>query len=414
MPIVPDEEIEQLPEFDLTAPPVEAAPVVPAPVVATPAPPDPYEYIRKKYEAELADQGRRNQGSLVFQGLAGLGDAIAGRNPMDSAARFDAMRQNALTGLKADYARRMGEARQTKQDTEHADDRAFKRKVDEGDLARKGIVQKREDEKYERDQAVIAQRRDKTSPVSALYQRLAKQMDPQGQDYSSYSADEIEEMVPLTAKLRELIERREDRNEARKYRQDMLDATRGEKQAKADEKREEKESKRVIGGFELAEGEPELTNEQRGKFSTREGDTRVLAGAVDDALDAIKANGGNLVGPKANTISQAITRIHLKIKNTEGLGVLSAGDMQILETLQSDPTEYFNFLKEKVGARDFAQTLLTLKKYAHSDLVRNAQALGLRPRAGKGFDSAPPADNRPRRTVNGETRVWDGSKWVKE
>jgi hypothetical protein len=119
-----------------------------------------------------------------------------------------------------------------------------------------------------------------------------------------------------------------------------------------------------------------------------------------------------------------------KQNKVAGLGALSGPDMDILKKAGGSVGDLTNFLGQATGLRDLRASVRSAAERGAKDIQIRAGGVGSTPVPGKPLDfstfdtraseyrkkwAAPKGaakGKRPTRTVEGETREWDGAKWV--
>lgn len=140
---------------------------------------------------------------------------------------------------------------------------------------------------------------------------------------------------------------------------------------------------------------------------------RELAGKLKGMLKA-----GLGVTSKAEDLTRAeslVRRLQLIGKEVDKLGVLSAVDItKFVEPQLMNPTDFKAAALEGFGRFDPLAQVDQYLQNIEGKVTEVSKAWDVRPKAGGVFRPQAPASapKRPRRTVNGETREWDGSQWV--
>lgn len=185
--------------------------------------------------------------------------------------------------------------------------------------------------------------------------------------------------------------------------------------AEAERKQREEDAKHYISDNFTATGKPLLPAVQA--------DLQKRASATDVVLDNAKqvedilTHGGPAVwGQRATELSSLINNIWTELKDIKNLGVLAGPDMGILQGIVADPSSLDSVLKDAAAVRQLLPQIQKFQARMKGDLVRRVSGYGAKPVEGGAYYEAPAAApaqaKRPQRTVNGETREWNGSAWV--
>jgi len=208
--------------------------------------------------------------------------------------------------------------------------------------------------------------------------------------------------------------------EARRSAAESRAAMDEERKARGAQRQTEAEAKHYISENFTATSTP-LPPAVQADLQKRDAATAVV---LDNAsqLEALLTEGGPAVwGQRAGQMEMLANNIWTELKDIKGLGVLAGPDMAILQGILADPTKVRSILKDASGARDFKQIVQQFQQRVKDDAVRRAKNYGAQPKEGGVYFTAPttaPAGaapvRRPQRTdpVTGETREWDGARWV--
>lgn len=248
-----------------------------------------YNDAKKQYEDKTSGFG-------AAQFIAGLGDALAGRSPSDSARMFQQFRQEAKDNTVGDFERRKKAA------------------IENYDVNRKLEQNKLTDDQRSRDMDV-------NSEESRMAQALAKKMNPNG-DYSNLTASKFKEMSPVFEKMYSV-------EQARLARQDSA-ANRAESKAARDyEKNQKLETTYGMARTEDDAKQLKSAAETKAKFDSQ----------LQELINLRKDKGVEYLDRNAVARAKQLSRdLLLGYKDLAKLGVLSQSDENILnDIIPADP-----------------------------------------------------------------------------
>jgi len=265
-----------------------------------------YQSLREKYNlgdyspekrAELAASADSSNPSWNPRAaLAGLGAAIAGRDPTASA-------QSVIDNAN----------------------RKEKAKLDAFDQGRKTRMEDfafdRDITKAEREDDLAGRERDVASSESQLAQALAKKMMP-AKDFSGMSAADINRMLPSLTKIYDVEQKKLDRGEARAQRAH-------ERQIKSDER-----------DFKLATPYGSANTEDDAKKLKEAHESKMnFDSKIKEMIDLRKTKGTEYFDREAVARGKQLSKdLLLEYKNMAKLGVLSAADEAIINAIiPADP-----------------------------------------------------------------------------
>ena len=310
-----------------------------------PPPKSLYEDYDSKYgdtamaqaEADAADQ-KSNLGWTQF--AAGMGDALAGRDPSNSAKNFQDIRKGIDDSTIGSLERRKAGAMKNVE---------VKKSLNNSDPNSKESLNFRK-------------------MMESQFPKVAAQYGDSWANVSAADQDNI--FKPL--QLKETVE-------ARKQAAALMA---GEKQAKLDEKRELKNQALAVPGFERT-GEVMPKEEEAAKFRKATAVSKQLSAKLDRMKQLVAENGSFEYGGNAGTEMESLaTEIQLLGKSPElyELGVLAGPDLNLLQKITADPTSLDSlFTRDSSRQKQLDSQITSIK----SKLGTTASSLGYRPAGGQ-------------------------------
>ncbi len=323
--------------------------------------------------------------------LAGYEDAdrkkLMDGNKADFGDKFQAALAAAGAGFMGKDAGAAGNAVLSRQKGERDS------KLSEFDKARAGKIQQygldREVMKNDKDDETLKRESAVDSEESKLAQGLASKVLP-GKDFSQMSAAQINKLMPSLTKIYDIEQQKLNRQDARDERRMLFGDKMNEKQRLLDEKRNDRDLKLAVPGFERT-GEVLPKEEEAQKFrkatavseqlKTKLNRLRDLVGGNPDK--GVKGVGSYEYGGTTGTEMESLaTEIQLLGKSPElyELGVLAGPDLNLLEKITADPSSLSSmFTSDKSRLKQIDSQLSSIS----GKLDSTAKSMGYRP-AGDG------------------------------
>lgn len=321
------------------------------------------QYLLNKGRDQAEAQNQERQSGLGWaQFGAGLGDAIAGRSPDQTAKNFDGFRKNIKDETIGEYDRQKKAA---------IEDYSTKRSVNQNVL-----------------------KDDLNSEESKMARTLALDMGMDPKMAGTMTASQFENLSPYLkakyeAKIREL-----DRRELRADRTATRDIARQDRLDKITEKREDRDLTLAVPGYERT-GQVLPKAEEAVKFRKAVATSKQLSDKLNRLRDLVGGNkekgitgvGSYEYGGNAGTEMESLaTEIQLLSKSPElyELGVLTGPDMSLLEKVIANPTS-LDSLFTRDGSR--LKQIDSQLNSINGKLGATAESLGY---AKAGGEKAPP------------------------
>lgn len=364
--------------------PDEAAPAAPGV--------DVNEYIKQKFglgdysdekRKAMQEQSQLGFGDKASAAIAALGAGFSGKDPGSAG-------MGVLNARKADKRQALDDF-----------DKGRANKLQENALGR-------EAEKYGRDEETRMRESDPNSAESKFAQEAAKRMGYKG-DLSQVTATKFKGFSPVLEKMYQVEQSRLNRMDQRDFQRSLLDDRKDTKQREAEEKKNEKDLRLAVPGYERT-GEVLPKEEEAMKFRKATAVSEQLASKLNQMKDLVKKYGSYEYGGEGGTEMDSLaTEIQLLGKSPElyELGVLTGPDLNLLQKITASPSSM-----DSLFTRDSSrQTQIDSQiKSIQNKLGSTAKSMGYR-QAGQGRHIVDTQVN----TKTGQTRVVysDGTTEIK-
>lgn len=343
-------EREQMAQPVVEAPAPITQPTVETPVTPTTQKPDLREYLMNKYEErfgpeamkkarEQAESSWKTPGTIIGAGLAGIGQAIAGRP------------EGAFTA--AEHVMSGARERATEKFVKPLQDEkaAFLEKIALGeklsDADRKKLGWTREDEEFARGEAIRKEEADPTSVRSRVAQDLAKKLVP-ALNTEGMTASRLKDMLPQLGKIYEVEVRKEEAAARREETQAWKEVALKDRQTAREERKAERETEQLDKKVE--------------KLSKDTEDERGMLNAVAD-VEGLMGFDLNDYDEKTGTLRTTGEEVDIPGLTIPVTGTRITAHSQAARAIDDSFQSVFNtLLKTRSGAAVTDQELQRLKK----------------------------------------------------
>lgn len=343
------------------------------------------EYFKKTYNLDMGDFSNESRQKLVDDSKIGFGDKAgaalaaigAGFMGKDAAAAG----QSKLNAAKAE-----------KQGKLDAFDKGRANFLEERKIGRQAELDSREDEKYAKDQELLARERDPNSQESQMANELAKRMGYKG---APVTAEQFKQFSPALSKMYDIEQKKLDREAQRADRALQREIALGQKN-QAREDKLEKEAKlsdkqiEALSSYDKALNSISSIRGQKGQF-----DTGPLAGRMNSVAGVVGMDDAKKSAFRAEVQDQ----LAQYIKSISGGAVSDSERAALMQNLpnMNDNDETFNKKLDALEKRLAGHRQTDLDNYRKGG--KNV----------KEFDTAPKATGKVRVSNGKETLEIDAS-----